>query len=100
MTNFAEEFERPSKKDFSRFLGISKGSAGEVRSLLYVAQDVGYINSEIRLDIDQQLEELAKGIGDSHDTCNPQAPNCISIRNPPFIILPVTLDIKSVYYKL
>ena len=46
MTNVAEGFERGSNKDFVKFLFISRGSAGEVRSLLYVAQDQGYINEK------------------------------------------------------
>lgn len=44
MNNIAEGFERGSNKDFAKFLFISRGSAGEVRSLLYVAHDLGYIN--------------------------------------------------------
>ena len=46
MTNVAEGFERGTNKDFVKFLFISRGSAGEVRSLLYVALDQGYINEE------------------------------------------------------
>ncbi len=43
MSNVAEGFERGSNKDFVRFLFVARGSAGEVRSLLYVALDQGYI---------------------------------------------------------
>ena len=46
MTNIAEGFERSSNKDFARFLYIAKGSAGEVRSLLYVAMDQNYITED------------------------------------------------------
>ena len=46
MNNIAEGFERGSNKDFAKFLFISRGSAGEVRSLLYVAKDLGYISEE------------------------------------------------------
>lgn len=46
MNNIAEGFERGSNKDFAKFLFISRGSAGEVRSLLYVAKDLGYISAE------------------------------------------------------
>ncbi len=44
MSNIAEGYERKSEKEFIRFLYISRGSAGEVRSLLYVASDLNYID--------------------------------------------------------
>jgi four helix bundle protein len=43
-TNIAEGFERASRKEYLLFLNIAKGSAGEVRSLLRVALEVGYLN--------------------------------------------------------
>ncbi len=46
MNNIAEGFERDGNKEFIRFLTYSKGSAGEVRSLLYVALDLGYITEK------------------------------------------------------
>jgi four helix bundle protein len=44
-SNIAERFERHSRVEFARFLDIAKGSAGEVRSQLYVALDQKYIGS-------------------------------------------------------
>ena len=43
MSNIAEGFERDNNKEFIKFLGYSKGSAGEIRSMLYVALDLNYI---------------------------------------------------------
>jgi four helix bundle protein len=47
MSNIAEGFERGNRKEFIRFLVIAKASAGEVRSLAYVACDVKYIDDGI-----------------------------------------------------
>ena len=44
MSNIAEGFERGTNKEFVQFLHIAKGSAGEVRSLLYVAFEIGYLD--------------------------------------------------------
>ena len=43
MSNIAEGFSRKSHKEFIQFLFISKSSAAEVQSQLYVALDQGYI---------------------------------------------------------
>ena len=46
MANIAEGFERKTKKEFIQFLYISKGSAGEIRSLLYLAKDLEYLDDK------------------------------------------------------
>lgn len=46
MNNIAEGFESQSNRTFIRYLYQAKGSAGEVRSLLYVAFDQEYFNRD------------------------------------------------------
>lgn len=46
MNNIAEGFERKSDSEFRYFLFISKGSCGEVRSMLYPAIDLKYLSIE------------------------------------------------------
>ncbi len=45
-TNIAEGFERRSRKEYLNFLNIAKGSSGEMRSLLYVAFEIGYLDKD------------------------------------------------------
>jgi four helix bundle protein len=46
MSNIAEGFDRNSRPEFARFLTFARGSAGEVRSQVYLASELGYIRPE------------------------------------------------------
>lgn len=58
--NIAEGFDRISDADFKRFLFISLGSCSEVRSMLYLAERLGYINVEMRDKFIEQASEVSK----------------------------------------
>jgi len=45
LSNIAEGFERGTPAEFHRFLTIAKGSCAELRAQLYVALDVGYLDT-------------------------------------------------------
>ena len=62
MSNIAEGFERGSKAEFARFLRIAKGSCGEVRSQLYVALDLGYVNPQEFSMAKTRAEDLSKAL--------------------------------------
>jgi four helix bundle protein len=59
-TNIAEGFERYSRKEYVNFLNIAKGSAGEVRSLLRVALEVGYLEQPTYNQLYNQTVELSR----------------------------------------
>ena len=44
MSNVAEGFDRGTRQEFINYLFIAKGSAGEVKSQLYIAFDAQYID--------------------------------------------------------
>jgi four helix bundle protein len=62
MSNIAEGFERGSKREFLRFLYMARGSAGEVRSHLYVAKDLDYIDKAEFDKIQQRVMEVSKTV--------------------------------------
>jgi four helix bundle protein len=62
MNNVAEGFERSTDPDFARFLDFAKGSCGEVRSLYYVAEDLGYVDSAMAEERRSTTRRLAAGI--------------------------------------
>lgn len=67
MNNIAEGFERRSDPDLASFLDIAKGSNGKVRSMLYLAEDRGYLPFQAAHDmrnfsgnLSRAIESLAK----------------------------------------
>jgi len=44
--NVAEGFERGTNAEFNHFLMISRGSCGELRTHIYIAEAIGYFDKE------------------------------------------------------
>lgn len=63
MSNLAEGFERGGLTEFHRFLTIAKGSCAELRTQLYVAMDVGYLDEVTFRTLMSQAIEVGKIIG-------------------------------------
>jgi four helix bundle protein len=65
MHNIAEGFDAGSNPEFIRFLKISRRSASEVQSQLYLALDRKYISDEelqIAYDIATEVKKLINGL--------------------------------------
>jgi len=60
MHNIAEGFESGSDPEFVRFLKMSRRSAGEVQSQLYLAVDLDYITEEERRKAHNLATEVKK----------------------------------------
>ncbi|CEK13064.1 four helix bundle protein [Chthonomonas calidirosea] len=63
MSNIAEGFERGGRGEFHQFLSTAKASCAEVRSQLYVALDVGYLDQTSFDRLMKQAEEVARILG-------------------------------------
>jgi len=63
MSNIAEGFERGGLGEFHQFLSTAKASCAELRSQLYVAIDVGYLDERTFQDLRRQAEEVGRIIG-------------------------------------
>lgn len=63
VSNIAEGFERESNNQFIYFLVIAKGSAGELRSQIYIAKNQNYITQEEFELLNTKVIEVSKTIG-------------------------------------
>lgn len=63
MANIAEGFERNRLSEFHQALSISKASCAEVRSHLYAAFDLGYVDEADFNRLREQAEEVGRVVG-------------------------------------
>lgn len=61
-SNIAEGFEYGNNSDFVRYLRYAKGSAGELRSQMYIINEMELIESVDYQKINEQLIEVSKQI--------------------------------------
>lgn len=66
--NIAEGFERKTNKEWIYFLFVAKGSCGEVRSMLYLADDQKLINEDKKKETMELSIKILKMIGSSIET--------------------------------
>jgi len=59
-SNIAEGYERASSKDAVNFLIYAKGSAGELRTQIYVGMKIGYINPDTGKKWLSESEKISK----------------------------------------
>lgn len=62
MNNIAEGFERGTNVEFARFLDIARGSAGEVRSMYYAAEDRDYVSKQTAIDRRDHCKQISAGL--------------------------------------
>jgi len=75
LSNIAEGFERNPQSEFHQFISIAKASCAEVRSQLYVAFDVGYLNKTTFIQLLEIAEEVARIVGGLRSSVDIQRTN-------------------------
>ncbi len=58
-SNIAEGYERNSPRDFIRFLNIAQGSIGELRTQLYIAKEIAYLENDITTELLSICKEIS-----------------------------------------
>ena len=62
-SNIAEGFERFSLREFHKFLTYAKGSCGELKTQLYIAGDIGYLDGDVLEPLLQSAQSVSEIIG-------------------------------------
>ncbi len=58
-TNIVEGHSKGSSKEFIRFLYISRGSLEELKYLLLLSKDLGYLTKEKYIELNERLSKLS-----------------------------------------
>lgn len=58
-SNIAEGYERNSNKDAIKFFYYAKGSAGELRTQIYIGMEIGYIHKQTGLNGLEEAQEIS-----------------------------------------
>ena len=61
--NIAEGKERETIPEFVRYLYIAKGSSGELKTHLIIAQQIGYIEQARARNLSQRVEKISAKLG-------------------------------------
>ena len=67
-SNIAEGSERNSIPDFQRFLNIAKGSAAELRTQVYISQEVKVFSNSDAKELIKELKSISKMLQALHNS--------------------------------
>lgn len=82
MNNIAEGCESGSDAKFINFLNIARGSCGEVRSMLYLCEDLGFCSTEEREKLQSQVRKITSGIRNLSDSLSRKNSSTLRLFDP------------------
>ena len=68
MNNIAEGADSGSDAKFINYLNTSRGSCSEVRSMLYLCEDLGFCSPEKREELQGRVNQISYGLAKLIDT--------------------------------
>ena len=73
-SNIAEGSERNGILDFQRFINIAKGSAAELRTQVYISQEVNIFSGPEARELIQELKSISRMLQALHASLNNRQP--------------------------
>ncbi len=67
-SNIAEGSERNTVPEFKRFINIAKGSAAELRTQVYISQEVNIFSASDAKELIQELKSISRMLQALHDS--------------------------------
>jgi four helix bundle protein len=59
-SNIAEGSERKTIADYSRFFIFAKGSAAELRTRIYIAQQINYFDNDVATGLISEVKDISR----------------------------------------
>jgi len=72
-SNIAEGSERKSIPDFKRYINIALGSAAELRTQVYIAQQVKLISDQDANNLVEEMKSISKMLQALHSSLRPKS---------------------------
>jgi four helix bundle protein len=67
-SNIAEGSEKKSIRDFQRFINIAQGSAAELRTQIYISQEISIFSDSDAKELIQEVKSISKMLQSLHSS--------------------------------